>query len=350
MGTNFFPVFPAVPVGAPMGPRPAIDLFALVPPSGLDSRLTFICKGDFIEGAIAVECSPDNVIWDVLCQFDAGQDADALSGPRVELSPVVVGADIRFLRLNVQRGTKVRGATIVTAGGEQNCECDSNPVALSCCPCATPLGGGGLDPQSFCTEFPGGAIGPFAITAQDPGFTLGTTGDDTILSFDGTQAGGALFLEAPGPLVLPSQPGSFCFCATMAQNAPLIGVGIGGAYVGLTSGPFNESLLIVTVNPLTGASLATYHIQVFEGAGPTQFLLDTGIPIDGTLHKFVVCRGLLPTDFILTIDNGLSIPFDPGFLPGPMVPFIGTNALGGGVGNPFDLRVDSFCTNSNIIN
>jgi hypothetical protein len=245
------------------------------------------------------------------------------------------------------------GDVAMYIGSQLACACPpAPPVPLTCCPCADPVGAGRPDPESFCTEFPAGAIDPFAETAHDLGFTRTTSGDDTILSFDGTQGAGALFMEAPGPLVDPAQPGSFCFCAVMAQDVVTPGTPftpVGGAYVGLTSGPFNEQLFVATVNPQTGASFTTYQIVVYEGAGPTQFLVDTGVPIDGTLHKFVVCRDLTPTGFLLSVDNGAPIPFDPGFLPGQMVPFIGINALGpDALGNPFVLTVDSFCTSNQL--
>jgi hypothetical protein len=126
MGLNVFGALPPIPPGA-AGPQAAVDLFGVAPPTGLDQHLTFIAKGDFTEGAIAVEISPDGTIWDVLGQFTAGNDADNTTGPRVEFSPLVEDAVIRFVRANVRAKVNGPNNTLVSFGAEQNCECASVP-------------------------------------------------------------------------------------------------------------------------------------------------------------------------------------------------------------------------------
>jgi hypothetical protein len=129
MGANNFITVGLIPAGA-SGLQAATDIWAAVPPTGLDPHLTFICVGEF-EGIIAVEGSPDGVNFDVLCQFDAGVDADRQSGPALEFSPKIANAVVRFIRCNVKGS--VKATTIVTAGGEQNCDCagsgaDGSPI------------------------------------------------------------------------------------------------------------------------------------------------------------------------------------------------------------------------------
>jgi hypothetical protein len=356
MGTNFFVPLPVVMPGA-MGAQAPIDLFGLVPPTGLDRHLTFTCDGDFVEGTIAIECSPDDpmsptAIWSVLEQFDSGLDADNVSGPSLELSPIVIDATVRALRLNVQTRTKIRGPVVVSVAGEQNCPCGSL-IALSCCPCAIPLNVLGIpDPSSFCADFPDGVINPFDEAVHSIDFTRTTSGDDTILEYGGNASSGALFLLSPTPVVIPDNPGSFCFCAVLAQDVVLPGTPanpIGGSYAGLISGPFDQYILVTTVDPLTSQSYATYQIIFFNVTGPSQFIYDTGIPINGVLHKFTVCRGLGLSDYFITLDSGAPVQVDPAFSIGNMSPFIGINVLGpDAIGNPFALRVDSFCTSSLI--
>lgn len=126
MGLNIFGSLPPIPPGA-SGPQAPVDLFGVSPPTGLDEHLTFIAKGDFTDGNIAVEGSPDGVIYDVLGQFTAGQDADQQSGPRVEFSPVVEDVVVRFVRANVKAKVNAPAPTTITYGAEQNCQCAVTP-------------------------------------------------------------------------------------------------------------------------------------------------------------------------------------------------------------------------------
>ncbi len=113
MGLNVFGSLPPIPPGT-SGVQASVDLFATSPPTGLDEHLTFLASGDFTEGEIAVEGSPDGTVWDVLGQFTAGRDADGAGGPRVEFSPLALDLIVRFIRANVR--AKVNGATTISFG------------------------------------------------------------------------------------------------------------------------------------------------------------------------------------------------------------------------------------------
>lgn len=120
---NFFLPVATLPLGFE-GPQISIDLVALVPPTGLDRHLTFICTGNFI-GVVAVEGSTDNANWSVLTEFISGIDADDEPGPKLEFSPQITdNATVRFLRANV-RGQIIE-ITKISVAGEQNCDCASS--------------------------------------------------------------------------------------------------------------------------------------------------------------------------------------------------------------------------------
>lgn len=122
MGANQFLTLDTIPAGAE-GARPSIDTWTLVPNTGLDPDLTFIAQGNFI-GTIAIEGSPDDQQWSVLTQLDAGLDADANPGPRLNFAiQYVERANVRYLRATI-RG-RVIDSVIITVAGEQNCTCSS---------------------------------------------------------------------------------------------------------------------------------------------------------------------------------------------------------------------------------
>jgi hypothetical protein len=128
MGNNFFLPLPPILAGA-SGAQAPIDLNALVPTTGLNEHLTFICKGDVTDGYIAIEGSPNGITYDGLGQFTFGSDADGMPGPALEPKLLVVDATVRFIRTFVQ--ANVRATTAVTVAGEQNCDCISGGGAPS---------------------------------------------------------------------------------------------------------------------------------------------------------------------------------------------------------------------------
>jgi hypothetical protein len=70
MGANQFFTLASIPPNTG-GAQASIDLVSLVPPSGLDGNLTFLCSGGFT-GNIAIEGSLDNQNWSILGQFGSG--------------------------------------------------------------------------------------------------------------------------------------------------------------------------------------------------------------------------------------------------------------------------------------
>lgn len=347
MGQNGFISFPVIPPGTPRGPLPALDLLTAFPPSGLDGHITVACKGDFVEGLIAIEGSPDGVVWDVLGQFSAGNDADSVSGPPVEFSPITLDDVVRFVRQNVQTN-KIRGPVVMTLGAEVECDCATGPVALTCCSNCAPPAGGEPDPENFCTDFNGSLL-PFVLDTANPvggsSLTLGVSELD--FAYVADPGPSLLQISAPGPTVIATEDG-FCFCVTLSQSESRVGQpGLSGIAAGLgnilpTTG---GSLAVATF--VGGAPTATYQITAFDGVITTAF--DTGVPIDGTKHKFKVCKGpgvLGP--LTLSIDDaapipvvGLSLPSDTTI---PTVLFGATVAS-----DPFSAVVDSFCAARNLL-
>ncbi len=124
MGSNVYTTFPFVPAGA-SGAQAAIDLSVVSPPTGLDSAMTFICRGQW-EGEIVVEGSLDGVGFDPIASFRAGSDPAV-----VELAPITTNARVMFLRLFVRAVVGPNGVN-VSLGAEQNCECVSNVQADQC--------------------------------------------------------------------------------------------------------------------------------------------------------------------------------------------------------------------------
>jgi hypothetical protein len=199
---NFFFSFPVVPASAG-GPQAAIDLFAVAPPTGLDPEITFICTGEF-EGALAIEGSADGVDWDVLTQFTVGKDADLLAGPRLELSPIVASATVRFLRVNSK--ATVRTATTITAGASQNCACETGEEPMF----ETVTNASGSD---FVVGEVVRMSGDDAVTrsqADTPANAQGTIG----------VTGAAFANGAPGPVVTEGK-------TTVLLEAGLLGVAAG---------------------------------------------------------------------------------------------------------------------------
>lgn len=119
MGSNNFIAFATIPAGAQVGEQPAVDLWTLVPATGLDPGFNLICVGEFI-GTIAIEGSLDGVQFNPLGFFTLG---NGQAGNSFELSPVVVNDVVRYVRARVMPGTYIQEAVFLTAGGSQNCDC-----------------------------------------------------------------------------------------------------------------------------------------------------------------------------------------------------------------------------------
>jgi hypothetical protein len=119
LGLNFF-LFGPPHLPGEFGPTGVGDLFAIIPPSGVDRHLTFICRGAF-DGVISIEGSGDGVNFDILTQFEATSGSGGQLPVPLEFSPKVVDADVRFVRANIR--AKILLPTQLSLGAEQNCAC-----------------------------------------------------------------------------------------------------------------------------------------------------------------------------------------------------------------------------------
>lgn len=199
MGANQFISFPALAPGAE-GPQTAIDLFTLVPSTGLDPDLTFLGVGSFL-GTIAIEASPSAAAddWSVLAQFESGLDADANAGPPLGFAPlIVIGAVVQRLRLNI-RGRVVQ-ITNITVAGEQNCDCGSGGAGVTGPPGPTgaqgatgPTGPAGTQGATGPTG-PAGATGPIGPTG--PAGATGATGPQGATGPAGGGGAGSSWVES----------------------------------------------------------------------------------------------------------------------------------------------------------
>jgi hypothetical protein len=259
-------------------------------------------------------------------------------------NPQSVKSDVDATLSSVRIRREADAPASITIASQLTCTCVQPPISFTCCPCQVPPGEGTPNPQNFCTEFPGGVIAPFVEILHDPPMSRTSSGDNTILSSNGT-VNGKLFLAAPGPVVNPAFS-PFCFCVTMNQDVSDPGFNHIGSYAGLTGGdPFSNSrIMIATANPSSGLAYPTYHLITDVND------IDTGVPIDGTSHKFVVCSTLTPGQYSLQIDDGAPSLIALTAPNAATRPFIGAEAYDQSTGVPFSLTVDSFCADSLQIN
>ena len=118
-GTNKFVSLPAIAAGA-YGPQPSVDLFALVPSTGLYDDTCAILTGTFT-GGVAVEGSLDGApnSFSPLGIFYLPEPALLPSGQAatMELSPLLYRQKVRYVRANVLPGSFVTSPLSVTLGG-----------------------------------------------------------------------------------------------------------------------------------------------------------------------------------------------------------------------------------------
>lgn len=123
MGANNFIAFAPIPVGTAVGPQAAVDLWTLVPSTGLNKDFTVICSGEFI-GTISIEGSLNGVDYSPVGGFSLGQRAnEQIQDGQFDLAPINVLNVVRYLRVRVGLGTVIRTPVYVTIGGGQNCDC-----------------------------------------------------------------------------------------------------------------------------------------------------------------------------------------------------------------------------------
>lgn len=120
IGQNTFLSFPPVSANA-TGPQPAIDTFALLPPSGFEVDVNIIASAALLTGTIIVEGGNDNVNFNPIGSFSGGQVQRSLVGlpALLEFAPLLAGDGtmaLRYYRINVQ-GNLVSAATFTIGGG-----------------------------------------------------------------------------------------------------------------------------------------------------------------------------------------------------------------------------------------
>lgn len=124
MGTNNFIALATITPGASVGPLASLDLWALVPSTGIDKDFTVICVGDF-SGTIVVEGSIDGVSFNPVGDFTLGNPT--IGGVSQEnsfdLTPISVSDVVRYFRARVAPGCSIRSNVVLTIGGAQNCTC-----------------------------------------------------------------------------------------------------------------------------------------------------------------------------------------------------------------------------------
>lgn len=216
MGANQFLTVATLAPNAE-GAQPAIDLWALVPNTGLDKELTFFCSGNF-KGEIAVEGSPSSSSndWSVITQFDAGFDAGGNLGPVLSFSgQIIANAIVRRLRARV-RG-RILEETVITVAAQQNCECGAGGGTGSGAPGATGATGpvGPTGPQG--PEGPAGAAGAAGATgATGPEGPAGATGPAGLGAYNEVWAAGVGVGDETAPRLI----GSFYFDPSAIVPAP----------------------------------------------------------------------------------------------------------------------------------
>ena len=112
-GENGFGTIATIAAGF-SGPTPSIDTSVFIPPNGSEEDTCFICKGAFQNGEIVVEGSIDNAEWNPIGGFQVARLPEG--APTIsELSPLLVRAITRYVRLNVK--AVILGPVTVTMGG-----------------------------------------------------------------------------------------------------------------------------------------------------------------------------------------------------------------------------------------
>jgi hypothetical protein len=95
------------------GIQPSIDLWTLVPATGLNKDFSIFAKGD-LAGSVIIEGSSDNITFNPLGIFTANSSKTGV----LEFSPLIVPDVVRYLR--VQVSGRILSSFTVTLGGEQN--------------------------------------------------------------------------------------------------------------------------------------------------------------------------------------------------------------------------------------
>jgi hypothetical protein len=127
-GANQFISLATLQPGLAQGPTPTVDLWSIVPATGLDA-FNVACGGDF-DGTLSFEGSLDGVNFSPV-----GEDASGVAiggftlgrrtnstGTTPTLPPLLVNEIVRYVRIN-NLSANIRTPVSVTVGGKQNCTC-----------------------------------------------------------------------------------------------------------------------------------------------------------------------------------------------------------------------------------
>ena len=143
-----------------------MDLFALVPPSGLFKDTNIILSGTFV-GSISIEGSLDGSRFSPIGIFNnlsLPPNNNGLLGPSPENSPITYTEQVRYVRANILPGTYLLSPINITFGGEIEIPATGPPGATG------PAGATGATGAGVT-----GATGPIGPTGPGGGAT-GATG------------------------------------------------------------------------------------------------------------------------------------------------------------------------------
>ena len=164
-GANQFTGLPTIGINA-YGPQSIVDLFALVPPSGLFKDTNIILSGTFV-GSISIEGSLDGSRFSPIGIFNnlsLPPNNNGLLGPSPENSPITYTEQVRYVRANILPGTYLLSPINITFGGEIEIPATGPPGATG------PAGATGATGAGVT-----GATGPIGPTGPGGGAT-GATG------------------------------------------------------------------------------------------------------------------------------------------------------------------------------
>ncbi len=132
MGDNKFIALAPIPANVGVGPLPAVDIWGLLPPTGLEPGFTILCVGDF-EGFIAIEGSLDGNEFAPIGRDRLGNNVGGFAlGKKANIEsvefeyelPYLIAPDVvRYIRPRITQGTTVKSVVKITIGGVEDCGC-----------------------------------------------------------------------------------------------------------------------------------------------------------------------------------------------------------------------------------
>lgn len=116
VGTNMFASMASIPVGG-SGDQPVVDLNTVMPPSGVEQGIAFLCNGSF-SGLLTINGSLDGVHFNPIGEgFRGGSSSPSLLGDDspLEFSPLVTKDLVRYVKVSLN-GVATTDV-VVTLGG-----------------------------------------------------------------------------------------------------------------------------------------------------------------------------------------------------------------------------------------